>query len=190
MSSPHPHPYHAGSQFGPGPRRPLDREQRARFRFLLTAYRRARRLTPHAELVGNALVKRLSVDGQCDPGHDTIASDVGCCARTVRRALDALKALGLLVWQRRIARAGWRVEQISNSYFLVPLATANLPEVRAVRCGGQLGRGTRKKESTPVQRPALEVSPQAQREAAAALARVAAARAGAVQERLLKKGGR
>jgi hypothetical protein len=57
--SAHPRPYHAGSLFGDGPRRPLDREQRARFRFVLTAHRRARRLTPHAELIGNALVGSL-----------------------------------------------------------------------------------------------------------------------------------
>jgi hypothetical protein len=143
MPNAHPHPYHAGSLFGDGPRRPLDREQRARFRYLLTAHRRARRLTPHAELIGNVLVKRLSVDGQCDPGHNTIASDVGCCARTVRRALDALKALGLVIWQRRIVRDGWRVEQTSNAYLLVPAEAGTLPTIRPKSCGGQRVRETR-----------------------------------------------
>jgi hypothetical protein len=143
MPNAHPHPYHAGSLFGDGPRRPLDREQRARFRYLLTAHRRARRLTPHAELIGNALVKRLSVDGQCDPGHNTIASDVGCCARTVRRALDALKALGLVIWQRRIVRDGWRVEQTSNAYLLAPAEARTLPTIRPKPCGGQRVRETR-----------------------------------------------
>jgi len=37
--------------------------------------------------------RRLGVDGQLDPSHDTIADDVGCCARTVRRALAALKPI-------------------------------------------------------------------------------------------------
>ena len=37
------------------------------FSFLLNAHRRTRRLTPLAELIGNALVKRLGTDGQLDP---------------------------------------------------------------------------------------------------------------------------
>jgi hypothetical protein len=118
MTSPHPRPWHRDSVFGDGPRRPLDREQRARFRFLLNAHRRARRLTPTIELVGNALVRRLGTDGQCDPAHDTIANDVGCCAKTVRRALATLRTLGMLMWQRRIVRTGPCVDQISNAYVL------------------------------------------------------------------------
>jgi hypothetical protein len=55
----HPRPWHRGSVFGDGPRLPLDREQRARFRYLLNAHRRVRRLTPLTELIGNALVRRL-----------------------------------------------------------------------------------------------------------------------------------
>jgi hypothetical protein len=102
MPTAHPRPWHRHSQFGPGPRRPLDREQRARFRFLLTAHRRAR-LTPHAELIGNALVRRLGIDGQLDPAHETVARDVGCSSRTVRRALGALKAIGLVL----LGSAGW-----------------------------------------------------------------------------------
>ncbi len=178
---PNANPYHSGSLFGPGPRRPLDREQRARFRFLLTAHRRARRLTPHAELIGNALVKRLSVDGQCDPGHDTIAADVGCCARTVRRALDALRGLGLLVWQRRIVREGWRTAQTSNAYLLVPAGdkAANLPVYRSKASGGQSGRQTRQIEiHLPRPSPA---------EVAAAQAALAQRRA-AIEARLLGKG--
>jgi hypothetical protein len=181
MPNAHPHPYHAGSLFGDGPRRPLDREQRARFRFLLTAHRRARRLTPHAELIGNALVKRLSVHGQCDPGHDTIAADVGCCARTVRRALDALKALGLLLWQRRIVRDGWRVEQTSNAYVLVPAedGSANLPTLKPKPCGGQrVHQNPQESFNLP---PA---SPPEVAEAQAALAR----RRAAVEASLLHKG--
>jgi hypothetical protein len=40
--------------------------------------------TPHAELIGNALVKvkRLSAEGQCDPGHVTIVTDTECRAAT------------------------------------------------------------------------------------------------------------
>jgi hypothetical protein len=181
MPSPHPRPYHAGSLFGDGPRRPLDREQRAQFRFLLAAHRRARRLTPHAEMVGSALVRRLAVDGQCDPAHDTIAADVGCCARTVRRALEALKAVGLLIWQRRLVRDGWRTSQTSNAYVLVPSGIGTLPAAPAKRSGGQTDRETRLESS--LLPPA---SPQAVADARAALAK----RRASVEARLLNKGAR
>jgi hypothetical protein len=36
-------------------------------------------------------------DGQLDPAYETIAEDVGWSARIVRRALAALKALGLVM---------------------------------------------------------------------------------------------
>jgi hypothetical protein len=178
MPNAHPHPYHANSLFGDGPRRPLDREQRARFRFLLTAHRRARRLTPHAELVGTALVRRLSVDGQCDPGQDTIAADVGCCARTVRRALDALKALGLLLWQRRIVRDGWRVEQTSNAYVLVPAEVGIPPSPLPKSSGGQRVRETRQIE--------IPLPPASSAEVTAAQAALAQRRA-AIEARLMNR---
>jgi hypothetical protein len=179
MPTTHPNPYHRGSLFGAGPRRPLDREQRARFRYLLTAHRRARRLTPHAELVGNALVKRLATDGQCDPGHDTIAGDVGCCARTVRRALDVLKRLGLLLWQRRIVRDGRRVEQTSNAYVLVPADGGIPPTPRPKLSGGQRVRETRQIE--------IPLPPASPVEVAAARDALARRRA-AIEGRLLNKG--
>jgi hypothetical protein len=140
MPNPHPRPWHRGSVLGDGPRQPLDREQRARFRFLLNVHRRARRLTPLTELIGDALVRRLGVDGQLDPSHDTIAEDAGCCARTVRRALGALKALGLLTWQRRLVRDGWRVAQTSNAYLL---SLAGVGTLAAVSTGGQNLRQTK-----------------------------------------------
>lgn len=179
MPNAHPRPYHAGSLFGPGPRRPLDREQRARFRYLLSAHRRVRRLTPHAELVGNALVRRLSADGQCDPGHDTLAADAGCCTRTVRRCLDALRALGLVIWQRRIVRDGWRVAQTSSAYILAPSAVANPPEIRAPRCGGHFGRQIFKQDISPVQ--------QATPAEVAAAQRALAQRRTAIEQRLLTR---
>ena len=182
MPNAHPRPWHRGSHFGDGPRVPLCRERRAVWRARLVMHRRARKITPLFEDIGLAMLRRLGSDGRLDPSHDTIADDVGCDARSVRRALVAFRSCGLVLWVQRIVRVGWRAAQTSNAYALT------IGEKPPFSCGGQLGRGTRKKESTPVQRPALEVSPQAQREAAAALARVAAARAGAVQERLLNKG--
>jgi len=177
MPTSHPRPWHRGSVFGDGPRRPLDREQRARFRYLLTAHRRARRLSPTAELIGTALVRRLSVAGQLDPAHDTIAGDVGCCSRTVRRALEAMRALGLLLWQRRLVRDGWRVAQTSNAYLLA--LTANAPEIRAPRCDGQSVRQTRRIDFISV----TKSSPAEVRAAQAALAE----RRAAIEARLLTK---
>ena len=140
MSANHPRPWHRGSVFGAGPRRPLDRDQRARFRYLIRAHARAGRLSPKGEWVGNALLKRLGEGGQCDPSHETLATDAGCSSRTVRRATAVMAALGLLRWQTRLVRAGWRTEQTSNAYELVP--SANQP---APRCGGQSVRQTERK---------------------------------------------
>src|SRR5689334_51143 len=135
MPSSHPRPWRRGSLFGPGPRRPLTRDERARFRYLLRAHTRAGRLSPRGEWVGNALLKRLGEDGQCDPAHVTLAEDAGCGERTVRRALTIMRGLGLLRWQTRLVRAGWRAEQVSNQYVLAPVST--LPA-----CGGHGGRQT------------------------------------------------
>ena len=114
MSRSHPRPWHRGSVFGDGPRVPLDRERRARFRFLLNAHHRAGRITRAARDVGEALLRRLSVEGRCDPCHDTLAADAACSARTVGRATMAMRALGLVRWTMRLVRAGWRAEQTAT----------------------------------------------------------------------------
>ena len=176
MPTPHPRPYHAGSLFGDGPRRPLDREQRARFKFLLNAHYRSRHITPKGEKVGAALLKRLSVDGRCDPSHQTIADDAGCDERTVRRSLDAMKAIGLVMWQRRIVRAGWRTSQTSNAYVLAPSGVANPPGIRGIRTGGQSDRLTRKKAFSSMQQLPMLVSDEDRMAAQAALTRIAAQR--------------
>jgi hypothetical protein len=112
--------WHHESVFGPGPRRSLDREQRARFKFLAKAHRVAGHITADHHDVAEALLRRLGADGRCDPTHETLADDAGCKARTVRRALDRLHGLGLVRWHRRIIRQGWRVVQTSNAYILAP----------------------------------------------------------------------
>ncbi len=165
MPPPHPRPWHRGSIYGDGPRRPLDRNGRARFRYLLRAHRRGGHLTRAALDVGEALVKRLGSDGQCDPAQATIAADAGCCERTVRRAIGAMRDLGLLFWTMRLVRSGgWRAAQTSNAYLLLTTAAVPLPRPR---CGGHRDRETRLKiQSTP------SLSPPAQD----AAARVNAAR--------------
>jgi hypothetical protein len=76
----------------------------------------------------------LGTDGQCDPSHQTLADDVACCARSVRRATAALRALGLVHWQRRLLREGSCVEQVSNAYTLSIAATT--PIAGPSRIGG------------------------------------------------------
>ncbi len=141
MATSHPRPWHRGSIFGDGSRRSLDREQRARFRYLIRAHRRAGRLTRAALDVGEALLRTLGVSGQCDPAHATIAEDAGCCSRTVRRAIVVMRALGLLRWVQRIVRCGWAVRQSSSQYEL--LATATAPGLLPAS-GGHLGREIQK----------------------------------------------
>jgi hypothetical protein len=141
----HPRPWHRGSLFGDGPRRALDREQRARFKFLLRAHRGVGRISAAAEDVGLALLQRLSVvDGRCDPSHAALADDAGCHERTARRATARMRALGLLTWQQRLQRAGERVVQWSNAYLLLTPAGAVLPVARGpIVSGGQTGRETK-----------------------------------------------
>lgn len=183
MPTTHPRPWHTGSLFGPGPRRQFTREQRGRFRFLLNAHRRAGRLSRAARDVGEALVRRLGVDGQCDPAHETLAEDAGCTARTVRRALDALRALGLVMWVRRLVRAGWRVAQTSNAYTLA--LTENPPPIPAKRTGGHFGRQI---SLSLIQRTAEVVTAREPAEIEAAQKALAARRA--VIEERLRSGGR
>lgn len=184
MPNSHPRPWHRGSLFGDGPRRPLDREQRARFKFLVRAHARAGRLPAKQQWVAESLLKRLGTDGQCDPTHETLATDAGCEVRTVRRGLDTLKALGLVRWVNRLVRDGWRAVQTSNAYLLL---TGNPPVIPAVSCDGQRVLGTRKDRDSPVQRPVFEVSPEARQGAQAALAQIAAQRRAAIEARLLGK---
>ena len=140
----HPRPWHRGSLFVDGPRLPRDREQRARFRFLVRCHLQARRITHAAAGVAEALLRRLGTDGQCDPCHATLAADAACSERTVRRATTAMLGLGLLSWQRRLVRDGWRAAQTSNAYCLLDGASVPMPA-----CGGQSGRETRRKMNLP-----------------------------------------
>jgi Helix-turn-helix domain len=138
--------------------------------------------------VGLALLKRLGVDGRCDPSHETLASDASCDEKTVRRALDTLKDLGLVRWINRLVRDGWRAAQTSNAYLLAPSEVANPPACRARRCAGHSARQTRKDRDSSVQQPVLEVSECERSGAREALARVATQRQAAIQARLLKRG--
>jgi hypothetical protein len=99
---------------------PLDRNQLARFLFLCRQHRAPGRLSAAALAVAVALVRLLGHDGRLDPSHAFLARKAACHVATVQRALERLRGLGLLSWQRRLVRAGWRVEQTSNAYWLTP----------------------------------------------------------------------
>jgi hypothetical protein len=147
-STTHPKPWHKGSIFGDGPRVPLDRERKARARFLIREHRRAKRITGDWVLVGEYLVSAVGKDGRCDPAKATIAEATGCDERTVTRALDALRILGVLSWVRRIVRAGWRSVQTSNAYWFVLAEPA--PFVKHIK---NLGNDFSAKESAGAPMP-------------------------------------
>ena len=151
----HPRPFHRAAVFGPGTCRPLTSDQRRAWLARVDVERRTGNLTAlHAE-IARALARRLGVDGQLDPSHATIATDAGCGERTVRRALTAMRDIGLISWEQRLVRRPWpaggsgatRAEQTSNAYVLqVPTRLARLRPKRPIqlrlRCGGQVGHET------------------------------------------------
>lgn len=123
----HPRPWRRDSVFGDGPRRPLSADERRTWQARADLERRAGRLTALHLLVAKALLRRLGVDGQCDPSHATLAKDTGCDPSSVLRALKALRGVDLLTWERRLVRRPWpaggrgatRAEQTSNAYELL-----------------------------------------------------------------------
>jgi len=141
----HPRPWRRGSVFGDGPRRPLSADERRAWLARAELERKARRLTALHVDIAEALVKRLGVEGQCDPAHATLAEAVGCDPSTVLRALAALRAVGLVTWERRLVRRAWpaggrgatRAEQTSNAYELLlpdrPVAPREERRCSAVR---------------------------------------------------------
>jgi hypothetical protein len=134
--------YHRGSQFGPPERRKLDRNMRVRLLYLTIALdRRTRQKGQHGGMLkrtGIEVLRQLlftflnTQTGACFPSHAQIAQAAGCCVETVRKAIRALEAAGIVQTVRRkvIAtftsrqhRARYDVAvQDSNSYvFNVPL---------------------------------------------------------------------
>jgi DNA-binding transcriptional MocR family regulator len=80
------------------------------------------------------------------PSHATLADRVGCCIRTVQRALEQAQRLGLVSWAERRMRAAWRWLRTSNLYrLLMPAepvqAGQRTPVFRALATTGHLDRG-------------------------------------------------
>jgi hypothetical protein len=139
MPTLHPRPWHRDSVFGPGPRQPMCRERRAIWKARIEIQRRAGQVTDGESYVGQALLKRLGQDGRCDPSHQTLADDSGESVSTVKRALKAFWACGLVNWVRRLWRNGTRVSQDTNAYMLT---LGEPPQIPRGRCEGQPGRET------------------------------------------------
>jgi len=88
----------------------------------------------HGGVIGPAALEVLRVllfeildyaTGCLEPSYDTIAAKAGLCRRTVAAALQRLRDLGLLHWQRRARPApedggGFRLVQETNAYASLP----------------------------------------------------------------------
>ena len=181
MPTPHPRPWHRDSIFGPGPRQPLCRERRRVWKARIDLARRAGRITSEFGHVGEALLKRLGPDGRCDPSHQTLARDSGESVSTVKRALKAFYACGMVSWVRRLWRNGTRVSQDTNAYLLT---LGEAPKFPTDRCEGQAGRATCSLDKSR-ELPAITTTSDA--DIATAQAALAARRR-AIEERLLNKG--
>jgi hypothetical protein len=84
---------------------------------------------------GPAWTWGLGENGRCDPSYACLAQDADCSVRTVQRACDAIRDLGLLRWTRRLVRNGPFVEQTSNAFELTPANTAATLPPRSTRIG-------------------------------------------------------
>ena len=82
-------------------------------------------ITPKMQEVALALLWKYhnAATGLCIPSYQTIADAVGCSTDTVRRALVALQAAGVIAWTNRLKRiwdgARQRVLRSSNSYAFI-----------------------------------------------------------------------
>ena len=91
----------------------------------LSALRREGCITSTTLIVGQELLTYADRAGVCWPAHATLAFRVGCCVRSVQRALADLRRVGLLSWRER--RARWN-RRLSNVYSL--LGPSRLPDAQ------------------------------------------------------------
>lgn len=113
---------------------------RASFVNALWQLRLERSITPLTYLIGRALLRRASRDGQCWPSYDTLAEDVGCCERTAQTAVAALRGHGLLDWQQR--RRRWN-RMLSNLYTLGPAQKERIKEMNCDSSTAKIADGFR-----------------------------------------------
>ena len=82
------------------------------------------------------------------PSHRALAARARCGLRTVQRALQAARRLGLVEWTGTRVRAAWRSLQGPNRYVLKAPAAA-VQWLR--RTGGQIGRRDTNEQKKPAQ---------------------------------------
>ena len=104
--------------FGMGRPRPMDRIAKVRIMHLARALMHA---TEPRKAYGAVTAKALAVlgallwgfhnarSGVCFPSYETIAAKAHCCRETVRKAIKALEAAGLMTWCNRLKRVRERV---------------------------------------------------------------------------------
>jgi len=93
------------------------------------------------------------------PSHQFLARRARCSVRTVQRALEAARALGLVEWTAQRVRASWRLLRASNRYVLkLPAGPVQPgphgPGNQGRATTGQAGRGV----TQPVTKTASERS--------------------------------
>jgi DNA-binding transcriptional MocR family regulator len=123
-----------------------------------------------------ALVRLLGPDGRLNPSHATLAALARVHVATVQRALERLRSLGLLAWQRRLVRdaaSGWRCEQTSSAYVLTPEAPLALG---VPACDLQIARAVQVSLKKKDAHEGTRVAPEAHQRALEALAAIAARR--------------
>ncbi len=134
--------------FGDGPRRPMDRNAKARLMVFARSLK-AKRSGDAGRHYGELTAKTVDVleallfefhnarTGQCNPSYQRIAEKARCARSTAQAAMSALEQAGLLTWvnriERRSAPAAYRgsgpivrVFRTSNAYrFVDPLQRAS-----------------------------------------------------------------
>ncbi len=135
--------------FGDGPRRPMDRNAKARL-MVFARTLKAKRPGDAGRHYGELTAKTVDVleallfefhnarTGQCNPSYQRIAEKARCARSTAQAAMSALEQVGLLTWVNRIERRSVpaaahrgrgrivRVFRTSNAYrFVDPLPRAS-----------------------------------------------------------------
>jgi hypothetical protein len=85
-------------------------------------------------------------DGACCPSHATVADRMRACPKTVWRALQAARELGLVEWSERRVRRGWQWLRTSNAYRLILPDAPVAPRSAAPSTNGHFVCGENQKE--------------------------------------------
>ena len=125
------------------------------------------------------------------PSHESLAKRVGCSIRTVQRALQMGRLLGLISWTERRVRVSWRWLRTSNAYSLelpeTPIRRGLRPAWPRRATTGQSDRGgdkESKKEQKNAYKQRTSAALAAMMQAASKLPDLLAARRAAIETRL------